>query len=159
VKIRAVTANNRMKVFELRLGRGGLSYPYAKLPHPPTATDPVADVFPDPDAGSEAFTYRLASGVEDTVHLDAVLEYNQDPGYLNGLLVHQLRVEALKAIAESTLAKRELCRRLGTSPSQLYRLLDSRRSGTSAGQLLAILHLLGREVEVVVRDKRRAGVA
>jgi hypothetical protein len=88
-----------------------------------------------------------------------VLEYNQDPGYLNGLLVHQLRVEALKAIAESTLAKRELCRRLGTSPSQLYRLLDSRRSGTSAGQLLAILHLLGREVEVVVRDKRRAGVA
>jgi len=158
VKIRAVSANNHMKAFEVRVGRRSLSYPYAKLAQPPSSDDPVAAVLPDPEAGNEAFTYRLESGIEDTVHVDAVLEYNQDPGYLNALLVHQLRVEVRKAIAESTLAKRELCRRLATSPSQLYRLLDHRRSATSAGQLLAILHLLGREVEFVVREKRVTSV-
>lgn len=157
MKIRAVAANNRKKVFELRTARGLLSYPYAKLPLPPTSTDRVVDVYPDPDAGLEAFTYRLASGTEDTVHVDAVLEYNQDPAYLNEILLHRLTVEARKALEQSDLAKRELIRRLGTSPSQLYRLLDPGNSSKSAGQLLAILHLLGQEVDVIVRPRRQAG--
>jgi hypothetical protein len=87
------------------------------------------------------------------VHLDAVLEYHQDPAYWNEVLVHRLTVETRKALEQSDLAKREVVRRLGTSPSQLYRLLDPSRTGKSAGQLLAILHLLGREVDVVVRPK------
>lgn len=157
MKIRTVAANNRKKVFELGTIRGALSYPYAKLPLPPTSTDRVVDVYPDPDAGREAFTYRLESGAEDTVHVDAVLEYNQDPAYLNEVLLHRLTVEVRKAIEQSALAKRELARRLGTSPSQLYRLLDPGNSSKSAGQLLAILHLLDREVDVVVRRKHQVG--
>jgi hypothetical protein len=153
VKIQAVEANNRRKAFELRTARGVFTYPYAKLPVPPTSEDRVVEVYADPDTGREAFTYRLESGAEDTVHLDAVLEYHQDPAYWNEVLVHRLAVEARKALEQSDLAKREVARRLGTSPSQLYRLLDPSRSGKSAGQLLAILHLLGREVDVVVRQK------
>jgi hypothetical protein len=154
VKIRTVEANNRKRAFEVRTLREDLVYPYAKLGLRPTDDDRVVEVYPDPDTGCEAFTYRLASGAEDTVHLDAVLEYHQDPAYLNDLLVHRLTVEASKALAHTQLAKREVARRLGTSASQLYRLLDPTQSGKSVGQLLALLHLLGREVEVVVRAKR-----
>ena len=153
MKIQAVEANNRKKAFELRTARGQFVYPYAKLTSPPTGSNRVMEVFPDPDTGREAFTYRLESGAEDTIHLDAVLEYHQDPAYLNEVLLHRLTVEARKAMAQSTLAKREVVRRLGTSASQLYRLLDPSHSSKSAGQLLALLHLLGREVDVVVRRK------
>ncbi len=151
MKIQYVQANNRKKAFELRTAKGSFVYPYAKLDRQPTGSNRVMEVFPDPDTGCEAFTYQLESGAEDTIHLDAVLEYHQDPAYLNEVLVHRLTVEAGKAIEQSKLAKREVARRLGTSASQLYRLLDPSHSGKSVGQLLALLHLLGREVDVVVR--------
>ena len=80
-----------------------------------------------------------------------MLEYNRDSGYLSELLLHELTVEALKALEESGLSKRELIRRLGTSPSQFYRLLDPTYYGKSVGQMLALLHLLGKEVDLVVR--------
>ena len=110
----------------------------------------MIEVFPDADAGSEAFTYRLESGAEDTVHLDAVLEYNQDPGLLNEPLLYRLTVQAREAVEKTSLSKREMIRRLGTSPSQFYRLLDPTYYGKSVGQMLALFRLLGLEVEVVV---------
>jgi hypothetical protein len=113
-------------------------------------------VHPDEDVGCEAFTYRLESGAEDTVHMDAVLEYNQDPSYLNEVLLHQLTAEAQRAVDESDLSKRELIRRLETSASQFYRLLDPTYAHKSVGQMLAMLRLLGRDVELVVR--RRNGL-
>lgn len=33
-------------------------------------------MFVDPELGREAITYRLESGREGSVHIDAVLEYN-----------------------------------------------------------------------------------
>lgn len=154
MKIKTVEANNRRKAFELRTARGMFTYPYAKLAVRPTNENRVAEVYADPETGREAFTYRLESGAEDTVHLDAVLEYHQDPTYWNEVLLHTLTLEVRKALDESEVSKREIIRRLGTSPSQLYRLLDPSRSTKSVGQLLAILHLLGREVDVVVRPRR-----
>lgn len=151
MKIQAVEANNRKKAFELRTLRESFVYPYAKLAFPPTSRDQVVEVFPDPETGREAFTYRLASGAEDTIHLDAVREYHQDPTYLNEVLLHRLTVEARRAFEQSDLAKREVVRRLGTSATQLYRLLDPANSVKSVGQLLALLHLLGRDVDIVVR--------
>ena len=154
MKIQTVEANNRKKAFELRTLRDTFVYPYAKLDLPPTGDNRVVEVFPDPDTGREAFTYRLESGAEDTIHLDAVLEYHQDPAYLNEVLLHRLTVEARKAIEQSELAKREVVRRLRTSASQLYRLLDPSHTSKSVGQLLALLHLLGREVNIVVRPTK-----
>lgn len=156
MKIRAVEANNRKKAFELSTSRGVFTYPYAKLELPPGSNDRVREVHPDPETGDEAFTYRLESGAEDTVHLDAVLEYNQDPSYLNEVLLHKLSVEARRAVDESGVSKRELTRRLATSASQLYRLLDPGNPNKSVGQLLALLHLLGRKVDVIVsKDVRK----
>ena len=153
MKILGVVANNRRKAFELRTRKGEYVFPFARLNLKPTSEDRVKEVFPDPETGSEAFTYRLESGAEDSVHLDVVLEYNQDPELLNEMLLHRLTVEARKAVEESGLSKRELIRALGTSPSQFYRLLDPAYYGKSIGQMAALLRLAGREVDVVVRDR------
>ncbi len=150
MKILGVRANNRKRSFEVRTGEVAYSFPFAKLVITPSADDPIAEVFPDEDLGMEGFTCRLESGAEDTVHLDAVLEYNRDPTLMNELLLHRLTVEALDALEESGLSKRELIRRLRTSPSQLYRLLDTTYYGKSVGQMVALLHLLGRKVDLVV---------
>lgn len=151
MKIRKVEANNRKKVFEVSAGKRTYPLPYAKLRLQPSASNRVVEAAPDPELGNEAFTYRLESGEEDTIHIDAVLEYNQDPDYLTEILVHRLTLEAQVAVEESGLSKRELIRRLGTSASQFYRLLDPGYQGKSVGQLLALLHFVGKDVEVVER--------
>lgn len=157
MKIKSVTANNRKKAFEVSTARETYSFPYALLRVQPTPQNRVEDVRPDDELGSEAFTYRLADGQEDTIHLDAVLEYNRDPSYLKDLLLHRLTVEAQKAVESTDLSKRELIRSLGTSASQFYRLLDPTNRTKSVGQMLALLHLLGREVDVVVSPSPRPG--
>ncbi len=150
MKILDVKANYRTKAFEVSTGEGEFSYPFAKLAVRPTTQDRAREVFADADAGYEAFTYRLASGHEDTVHLDAVLEYNQDPSLLNELLLYRLTVQARDAVEESGISKREMIRRLGTSPSQFYRLLDPTYYGKSVSQLIALFNILGMKVDVVV---------
>ncbi len=155
MKIKNVRANNRKKAFEIQTESTTLLFPYALLPQRPHPKNRMAEVFPDPDLGMEGFTYRLADGTGDTVHLDAVLEYNQDPDYLNELLLHRLTVEAQKAVEASPLSKRELIRRLGTSASQFYRLLDPANSKKSVGQMLALLHLAGQEVEVIISPRAK----
>jgi hypothetical protein len=155
VKIETIRANNRKKVFELRTSEGEYTLPYGVLRIRPDADNGIAEVAPDPELGDEAFTYRLEDGSEDSIHLDAVLEYNRDPSYLKDLLLHRLTLEARKAVESSDLSKRELTRALGTSASQLYRLLDPANRTKSVGQMLSLLHLLGREVEVVVSPRER----
>lgn len=158
MKILGVQANNRKKTFELVTEKGEYSYPFAKLTTRPTRTDRVREVYPDADTGSEAFTYKLESGAEDTVHIDAVLEYNQDPSLLRELLLYRLTVHAREAVDNTGLSKREMIRRLRTSPSQFYRLLDPTYYGKSVGQMLALLRILGLEVEVVVTPAGAPGV-
>jgi hypothetical protein len=153
VKIQSVEANNRRRAFEVRTARGTLSLPYARLRLHPSSVNRVARVTPDPDLGNEAFTYQLEDGSEDTVHLDVVLEYNEDPEYLRDLLLYNLTLETRKHVEESRLSKRELIRRLGTSASQFYRLLDPTNTSKSVGQLLALLHVVECDVEVVVKER------
>jgi len=72
--------------------------------------DPITELFVDQEPGREAFTYVLQSGRTGTVHVEQVLEYNQDPGYLRDLLLNRLTLEAQKRTAESSLSKREIVR-------------------------------------------------
>ena len=153
VKIRSVKANNRRKAFEVTAGRRRLSFPFARLEVQPTADDLITKVFVDQELGAEGFTYLLQSGREGTVHIEEVLEHNQDPDYLRDLLLYQLTLEAQKAIAATPLARREIIRRLGTSPSQLYRLLDQTNYRKSVDQLLRLLKVLDCDVQLVVRAK------
>ncbi len=153
MKIKAVEANNRKKAFEVQTIRGTLSLPYAQLRLQPDSENRIARVAPDEELGNEAFTYALADGSEDTIHLDAVLEYNDDPEYLRDLLQYKLTIEARRRVEQSQLSKRELIRRLGTSASQFYRLLDPANTSKSVGQLMALLHVLDCDVDLVVRER------
>ena len=152
-KIECVEADGRRRCFRVVSGGAERVFPFAKLPVPPTPADPLADVYVDPELGCEAFTYRLRSGAEESIHLDAVREVTLDPDYLQELFVHRLTVEARDGLDESGLGKREVARLLGTSPSQLYRLLDTTNHSKSLGQMLALLHLVDREVRIAVRPR------
>jgi hypothetical protein len=153
VKIRSVRHNNRKKVFELSTSSKKLVFPFSKAAPAPSLQDPIEDVFVDQETGREAFTYVLRSGRSGTVHVEQVLEYNQDPTYLRDLLLYRLTLEAQKRVAESPLSKREIIRRLGTSAAQLYRLLDQTNYRKSVDQLLALLQVLNCDVDLVVRTK------
>ena len=108
----------------------------------------------DEELGREGFTYTLASGDEGSVHVEQVLEYNQDPGYLRDALLYRLTLEAQRRVEESPLSKREIIRRLATSATQLYRLLDQTNYRKSIDRMLDLLHVLDCEVELTVRGKR-----
>jgi len=159
MKIGEVRADARKKVFTIRAGSAEYAFPYAKLRVAPSSDDPIETVFPDPELGREAFTYRLRSGAEDTVHLDEVREFAQDPEYLQELLLHTLTLEAQRGLEESGLGKRQVSRLLGTSASQLYRLLDPTNQKKSVGQMLALLHLVDRDVSLVVKKKAPRSLA
>lgn len=153
MKLRAVAVDNRRRAFLVRGDRRSLSFPFVKADPAPTREDPVVGAQVDPELGAEGFTYQLASGRSGTVHVEQVLEYNQDPSYLRDLLLYQLTLEAQKLVASSPLTKREIIRRLGTSPTQLYRILDQTNYRKTVDQVLRLLGVVGGDVRVTVRAR------
>lgn len=153
MKIKSVALNNRKRAFEVGTSRQTFFFPYAKADPPPTTKEPVVDLAIDGELGREAFTYKLSSGREGSVHVEQVLEYNQDPSYLRDQLLYRLTLEAQRCLEESPLSKREIIRRLGTSPAQFYRLLDPMNYRKSVDKVLLLLQVLDCDVDVVVRAK------
>ena len=152
MKIRKVSANNRKKAFEVTTYGKDYLFPYAKLEIRPSRENPIARVYVDAELDNEAFTYELQSGEEGTVHIDHVLKYNRDPRYMRDLLLYRLTLVAQQRVKSSPLSKREIIRRLGTSPAQFYRLLDQTDYRKSIDQLMALLHVLDCEVDLVVKE-------
>jgi len=153
MKIRSVKLNNRKKAFEIATYSKRFSFPFAKAEPRPTTNDPVVQAVVDKELAREAFVFVLESGREGTVHIEQVLEYNQDPAYLRDLLLYKLTLEAQKRVESSSLSKREIIRRLGTSATQFYRLLDQTNYRKSVDQVLNLLHVLDCEVDLIVRAK------
>jgi predicted XRE-type DNA-binding protein len=153
MKIRSVRQNNRKRAFEVSTWGRRYTYPYALADPAPSPSDPPVAMWVDEELGREGFTYTLASGLEGSVHIDQVLEYHQDPRLLRDLLLYQLTIEARKRVEESGLSRREIIRRLGTSPAQFYRLLDPTNYRKSVDKLLFLLHALNCEVDLKVRVK------
>ena len=151
MKIKSVRANNRRHAFEVGTPRGLLLFPYSKADPAPTPEDSVASVYVDEEVGREAFTYTLASGAEGSVHVEQVLDYNGDPAYLRDQLLYRLTLEAVERLNASPLSRREIIRRLGTSPAQFYRLLDPTNYRKSIDGVLELLQVLDCEVDLVVR--------
>jgi predicted XRE-type DNA-binding protein len=156
VKITSVKANNHRHAFEVVCAKGEWTFPYEKAEPHPTRDDPIVELSIDPELGSEGFTYTLRSGQEGSVLLDWVFDYNEEPGYMRDLLLHNLTVEALKRLETTGLSRREIIRRLHTSPAQFYRLIDPTNYRKSVDKLLALLQVLGCEVDLVVRERRSA---
>ena len=157
MKLLGVTVNQRKRQLELTAEHGRvLPVPFAGLDPRPTAEDRLVRAYVDEELAGEAVTYVLASGAEGTVHVDQALECNEDSGYLAEILVHKLTVEARRYVDQAGLSRRELARRLSTSVPQLYRLLDPANTRKSLGQLVALLHVLGCEVELVIHHRHAA---
>lgn len=70
-----------------------------------------------------------------------------------------MAIEAQKRIEKSPLSKRETIRRLRTSATQLYRLLDQTNYRKSIDQLLSLLHILDCDVDLLVRNRSSSGKA
>jgi len=85
--------------------------------------------------------------------VEQVLEYNQDPAYMRDTLLYKLTLEAQNRVKKSSLSKREIIRRLGTSATQFYRLLDQTNYRKSIDQMLTLLNVLDCEVDLIVRAK------
>ncbi len=157
MKIRSVTPNNRRNEFTV-VTRSGATYtfPYSEAGPCPNSDDRLAEVFVDKELGNEAFTYILESGEEGSIHIEHVLEYNEDPKYLADLLTYKLTLEAQEGIESSGLSMRQIAKRLKTSVPQLYRLLDPVNTRKSMSQLVALLHVLNCDVDLVVKKKDAA---
>jgi len=162
MKIKSVRHDNRKKAFEVATHNKRYWFPFAKLRLRPTPANPVKNVNVDDELGQEAFTYELQSGEEGTVHIDQILDYNRDPRYMRDMLLYKLTLVAQERVKNSSLSKRELIRRLGTSAAQLYRLLDQTNYSKSIDQLMALLSILDCEVDLVVNKashgRERVGV-
>ncbi|RKX80782.1 MAG: hypothetical protein DRP58_12720 [Spirochaetes bacterium] len=152
MRILNIDLNNRKKIFSVKTDTSVFSYPFAKLDPSPTKDNPLNSVWIDKDFGEEAFSYSLANNRSGTVHIDHILEYNREPNYMTELLLYKLTLEAKKQVENTPLSKREIIRRLGTSPSQYYRLLDQTNVTKSINKMVNLLQVLGCEMDIVFRD-------
>lgn len=152
----SVHPNHRRRVFEVEFEDRSYDFPYGKCDPSPSKKDPLAKVHIDPELGEEGFTYLLRSGAEGSVLSDHVFDANRDPGYMRDLLLYNLTVEAQRRLARSPISKREVIRRLGTSATQFYRIIDQTNYRKSVDQVLRLLAVLDCEVEFTVKE-RRAG--
>src|SRR3990167_6639950 len=147
MKIKKATVNNRKKRIEIETTQGSYALPFSRLELKPQSHDRIKEIYVDRDLGGKAVTYILDSGQEDSVHMDAFLDFNKDPSFLREVAIHQLTISANKLIQKSGLSKQEIIRRLRTSPSQLYRLLDPSNYRKSIDEMLRLLSVLGCTVE------------
>ena len=154
MKIVKVIPNNRKRAFEVHTRSQQYLFPYAVVKPAPSRSNRVVAVQVDAEMANEGFVYQLASGEEGAVHLDHVLEYSRDPAYLTDQLLYNLTLCAQTAVKKSEFSVREIIRRLGTSPAQFYRLLDQTNYRKSMRQLLALLHILHYDVDVVLKTQK-----
>ncbi len=159
MKIEQVTINNKKRALQIETRKGSFGLPFSRLPLKPTAKNRIRTVFVDAELAHRGVTYVLESGKEDSVHLDAFLDYNRDPEFMRDMTLHELTVKAVKLTEESGLSKHELTRRLRTSPSQLYRLLDTANYRKSVDEMLRLLAVLGYRLDVrLVKESTHAAV-
>jgi hypothetical protein len=156
MKIRRVKHNNHRKALEVFAGNRVYHYPYSRLRIRPSKANVIREAFVDRGSGKQSLTYVLQSGDEGTVHIDHIIEYNRKPTHLGELMLDKLTEEARRRVERSSLSKREIVRRLGTSASQLYRILDRDNHRTSIQRVLALLEVLECDVEVSVVDREEA---
>jgi hypothetical protein len=150
VKITEVHYNNRRKVFSVSTAGNCLELPYSAVQPVPAKDNYVRNVYADSELGNEAFTFVLESGEEGSVHLDSVLEFNRDPEHMTNLMLYHLTLSLQKAVDASGISKRELIRRLKTSPAQFYRVLDTSSSQKSFGQIFKMLFALHHDPQILI---------
>ena len=148
VKVQAVRADDVRQVFEVVIEDRVYEFPYSTLDPAPTQDNPVVLAQVDTDVGGEGFAYTLASGEEGGAMGEHVLSYNDDPRIACEEFLHQLNVEALSRFHAGGFTKRGLASQLGTSATQVDRLLDVKNTRKSVESMVGLVTALGGTVDL-----------
>ena len=154
-RITYVYANYRSRSLVVHLGQHKLLYPFALLDPQPSAWDRYVRYYVDERAGPSAVHYVLESGSQGRLTAEQVLDFHREPAQLKTRVLETLTMAASERIQNTGLSKRQIFKRLRTSRAQLDRILDPSNVRKSVDSVLAVLEVLGYEVEVTVRQKRR----
>lgn len=152
MKIRKVTPNNRRKCVEVETAKKKYDFPYSKLEPKPSTKDKIQRIYVDSELACQGFTFLLESGKEGSHVLDEVLDYNKDPDYLRKMLLYKLSIQVQKLVKASGASKREIIRRMNTSPTQFYRLMDQTNYRKTIDQMIKLLAALDCPVDIVFNE-------
>lgn len=155
MRVNAVSFSNRKQGFTVDSDRGVFWFPYQKAAPNIQNRIKVLDAWVDEEIASEGFSFTYGKNTEETVHLEQVLEHCNDPQHIRRQLIYQLTIEAQNRLETSGFSLREVARRLHTSPTQLYRLLDQTNTDKTLDRLVEFLAVLGHMVSFQIG--RRAG--
>ena len=107
--------------------------------------DKVIEAGPDKEVGGHSFYFTLGNGKKDYVPYDQPLHIAQNPEYVRQQTLYEMTELLNRLIKESKVPKRELARRLGTSLSQLTRLLDTTNYKKELSRLIELAAMLNYE--------------
>lgn len=141
-KFKKAEFNNKKRLFNLEYTSGlKLACPYFSL----GIKGKVIEAGPDAEVGGHSFYFVLENGKKDYVPFDQPLHIAQNPEYVREQTLYQMTKRLNEFIKEESVSKRELARRLGTSMSQLARLLDTTNYKKELSRLIQIAAMLNYE--------------
>ena len=138
-KFKNVAFDNRKKVFHLEYTSGlKIECPYSAL----GIRGKVIEAGPDSEAGRYSFYFVLESNKKEFVPYDQPLHIAQNPEYVKQRTLYEVTQQLNVFIERGKVSKRELARRLGTSLSQLSRLLDTANYKKELSRLIELAAML-----------------
>jgi DNA-binding Xre family transcriptional regulator len=105
----------------------------------------VVEAAPDHEVGHHSFYFILHNGKKDFVPFDQPLHIVQHPEYVKQQTLYEVTKQLNEFIERGKVSKRELARRLGTSMSQLSRLLDTTNYKKEFSRLIELAAILNYE--------------
>lgn len=143
-KFKKVVMDNKKKVFHLKYTSGlDIECPYSAL----GISGNIVEAAPDKEVGHHSFYFVTAEGQKNFVPFDQPLHIAQNPEYVKEQTLYAVTKEVNALIIKSKVSKRELARRLGTSLSQLARLLDATNYRKELARLIEIAAMLDYEFQ------------
>lgn len=141
-RFKKVEYDNKKKLFRLEYTSGlNLECPYSAL----GIRWKVLEAAPDEASGRHSFYFLLDNGEKDFVPFDQPLHIAQNPEYVRQRTLYEMTKQLNEFIEKAKIPKRELCRRLGTSLSQLSRLLDTTNYKKELSRLIELAAILNYE--------------
>jgi len=146
-------ADYRARAFIIHLGQRKVLYPFALLDPKPSVKDRYVRSYGDENLGQRAIWYVLQSGKQGFLTAEQVLTFYREPSDVKGDVLWALTKAAIEHIKNTALSRRQILKRMHTSSAQLDRILDASNVRKTVDGVLALLEVLGYEVEVTVRRK------
>lgn len=141
-KFKTVNYDNKKKVFHLEYTSGlKVDCPYSAL----GIKKSIVEAAPDKEAGRHSFYFDPENGQREFVPYDQPLHVVQHPTYVREQTLYEVTKQLNTLIKKSKISKREFARRLGTSLSQLSRLLDTTNYNKELSRLIELAAMLDYE--------------